>query len=80
MSVSLKSWQTPDCRRKMAWLVVVWEREKEKKRDNYNKAEHLLEGNSDQIRLQSPSAQFQLKQWFNVHKAYSLSKGQTRLI
>lgn len=22
--VSLKSWHTPDCRRKMAWLVVVW--------------------------------------------------------
>lgn len=25
MSVSLKSWHTPDCRRKMAWLVVVYE-------------------------------------------------------
>lgn len=25
--VSLKSWQTPDCSRKMAWLVVVFERE-----------------------------------------------------
>lgn len=22
--VSLKSWHTPDCSRKMAWLVVVW--------------------------------------------------------
>lgn len=27
MRVSLKSWHTPDCRRKMAWLVVVFERE-----------------------------------------------------
>lgn len=24
--VSLKRWHTPDCRRKMAWLVVVFER------------------------------------------------------
>lgn len=25
LRVSLKSWHTPDCRRKMAWLVVVFE-------------------------------------------------------
>lgn len=38
--VSLKSWQTPDCRRKMAWLVVVYQRSNKQKQQESTEVLH----------------------------------------